>query len=115
MQQQIVVREGFGLPCGIKGIAGDGFAVHTDIQMLSLCSIAGTGIIPQPAFDSASFIVIGTGAFGIKITSYLKAIYIELAHIVSYFIKILNKLMKFLHSCPPRFPLSFSLFPGFGS
>ena len=91
MQQQIIIRKGFGLPGRVQGIAGDGFAVHTDIQVLSFGSVTGTGIIPQPAFNTPSFIIIGAGAFGIKITAHLKSVHKELTHIVSYLIKIFNQ------------------------
>ena len=74
MEKDVIVRKAFGLPCGIKGILGDGFAVHADVDVLFLLGIAGLDIARQPAFYAPSLIVVGSGAFFPVISPAFKAV-----------------------------------------
>ena len=97
MQQDIIIRKAFRFPGRIEGIFGHCLAVDIDIDLFSLGRIGRAGVIAQPALDPPPFVVIGTGAAGVKIIPHLKSINIKLAHIIPDPVEIFDKLLKFCH------------------
>ena len=76
---------------------GNRLAVNIDVDLFALGGIAGTCAAAQPALDPPPFVIIGSGAAGIKIISHLKTIDVKLTHIVPYPVKVFNQLLKFCH------------------
>lgn len=82
MEKDVIIRKAFGFPGGIERILRNGFAVHTDIDMLFLLGVAGLDAAGQPAFDPPSLIIIGPGAFSFIVAAAFVAVDEELAHII---------------------------------
>ena len=57
MEHQVVVCKAFGLSGSVKGILGNGLAVHIDVDMLSLGGVIGLCVPGEPALNAAAFIV----------------------------------------------------------
>ena len=82
----------------IERIAGDGSAIYGEENVFSIRRLPETHKVSKPAFNTAALIVIAARTLLVVFRSALKSIDVELPHIISDTVKILDQLRKSAHA-----------------
>ena len=90
VQSDVLVGKAFGFECFVKRVTGDATAVNGQKHILAGGILMEGHIIAEPAFDSAALIIIAAGTLGGVLVAAFEAVDIELAHIITNSIKILD-------------------------
>ena len=83
MQSNILVCKAFCLERLVQRIMGHMAAVHRQKDALAAAIVTEGHIVTQPALHTAALVIIAAGAFRRVLFTALKAVDIELPHIVA--------------------------------
>ena len=106
-QGDVIVREGFGLPCLVQGIDRHAAGVQGEKYGLFMAALVKADVVSKPALHAAALIVIGSAALFPEILTGLEAVDVEIPDIRADLVKLSDEFFVLGHGLGVPFVLCF--------